>query len=231
MMNEIVAAANIARLLGDTTRLALLQSLMRREATVSELLVATGTTQSNLSNHIKLLRENGLLEGTRDGRQIVYRISAPAIAELVDALFMAAGNDDAGPPPTGPLAEARTCYDHLAGRLGVRLLAGLAAKQAISLPSGSWSDLEIGPKAKSVFKRLGIDLDLAIRDGTRRRFAYACPDWSEHGDFHMGGLVGAILCQRCGDAGWLQHDTSNRAVNVTKTGKEALAWLIGRNSS
>jgi DNA-binding transcriptional ArsR family regulator len=229
MMNGIVAAADIARLLADPTRLGMLQSLLRRDATVSELLTATGTTQSNLSNHIKLLREQGLIEGTRDGRQIIYRISSPVIAELVDALFTAVGSGNSEPPPTGPLAEARTCYDHLAGRLGVRLLAGLAAKEAISIPSASWTELELGPKASSVFKRLGIDLDLAMRDGTRRRFAYGCPDWSEHGDFHIGGLVGAILCQRCLDARWIKHDVSNRAVHVTTAGREALAWLIGKN--
>lgn len=228
-MNEISSAANVARLLGDPTRLALLQILIRRASTVSELIAATGTTQSNLSNHIKLLREQGLIEGTRDGRQTVYQITSPAIAELVDSLFMAVGNGNSGPPPTGPLAEARTCYDHLAGRLGVRILAGLATKDAINTPAGSWTELELGPKAASVFKQLGIDLELAVRDGTRRRFAYGCPDWSEHGEFHIGGLIGAAICQRCLDVGWVKQDISNRAVHVTSTGKECLAWLIGKN--
>ncbi len=74
-MSELQAAADLARLLGDPTRLMLLQTLMRSVAPVSELLAVAGTTQSNLSNHIKLLRDSGLIEGTREGRQIVYRIN------------------------------------------------------------------------------------------------------------------------------------------------------------
>ena len=225
-MSELQAAADMARLLGDPTRLMLLQTLMRRVAPVSELLAATGTTQSNLSNHIKLLRDSGLIEGTREGRQIVYRIASPAIAELVDALFMAVGNEDSGPPPTGQMAAARTCYDHLAGRLGVALLAGLAAKRAIEPPTDSRTELELGPKADLIFARLGIDLDAAVRDGTRRRFAYACPDWSEHGHSHIGGLVGAVICRRCLEVGWIEHDVSSRAICITPSGKKSLAWLI-----
>lgn len=229
-MSGVRAAANIARLLGDPTRLMILQALIRREAPVSELVAATGTTQSNLSNHIRLLRENDLLEGVRQGRQIVYRISTPAIAELVDALLMAVDNEDAGPPPTGPLAEARTCYDHLAGRLGVALLEGLVAKRAIELPVKSWTELELGPEASNMFSRLGIDLDIAVRDGTRRRFAYCCPDWSENGHFHIGGLVGSILCNRCLEAGWIKRDNATRAIKLTKSGTSSLGWLIVQNS-
>jgi DNA-binding transcriptional ArsR family regulator len=230
MMNEMHTAAELARLLGDPIRLTLLQALVRKEATVSELRAATGASQSNLSNHLRLLRERDIIEGERHGRQIVYRIPSPAIAELVDALFMAAGNEESGPPPAGPLAEARTCYDHLAGRLGVTLLEGLAAKHAIVLPENSWTELELGPQAANIFARLGIDLEAAVRDGTRRRFAYACPDWSENGHFHIGGLIGASLCNRCLKTGWIERDTTTRGIKLTEPGKAALEWLTAQKS-
>jgi len=229
MMSEMQAAAALARLLGDATRLRLLRTLILHESTVSELLAATDASQSNLSNHLRLLREDGLVTAERQGRQIVYQIATPAIAELVDALFMAVGNEQSGPPPTGPLANARTCYDHLAGKFGVTLLESLAAQHAINLPADSWTDLELGPEAGKIFKHLGIDLDATVRDGTRRRFAYACPDWSEQGHFHAGGLVGAALCDRCLKAGWIERDRSTRAVKLTKSGRQSLKWLIGES--
>jgi DNA-binding transcriptional ArsR family regulator len=227
MMNEIQQAAELARLLGDPVRLKLLQSLMSREAAVAELVAATGASQSNLSNHLRVLREHGVVESTRLGRQIVYRIGSPAIVELVDALFIAVGNENSDPAPTGALAEARTCYDHLAGRLGVKLLEGFFSAGAIHPPENAWRDLELGPKAVRVFAGLGIDVDTAFNSGTRRRFAYACPDWSEHGHFHIGGLLGAVLCTRCLAANWIERDTETRAIKLTEPGKEALSSIIG----
>ena len=225
-MNAIQEAADLARLLGDPVRLMLMQALVRREAPVSELLAATGTTQSNLSNHIRLLREHGIIDGSRHGRQIVYSIATPAIAELVEALLMAVGYGDFEMHPTGPLAGARTCYDHLAGRLGVALLEGLAAKSAIEVPADLWRELELGPDASQIFGRLGVDLNTAVNESTRRRFAYACPDWSENGHYHIGGLVGAELCKRCLTAGWIERDKATRVVKLTNLGEASLDWLI-----
>lgn len=225
-MSGLQTAAAIARLLGDPVRLMILQALIRREASASELLVMTGTTQSNLSNHLKLLRDNELVNGERQGRQIMYRITDPAIAELVEALLLAVEGQEGEAAPTGPLAQARTCYDHLAGELGVALLDGLVSKGALRLPEGGWTDLAIAPGAIKIFKRIGIDLDAEIRHGSRRRLAYCCPDWSESGRSHIGGLVGAVLCRHCQQLGWVKRDRDSRAVELTASGEVALHWLL-----
>jgi DNA-binding transcriptional ArsR family regulator len=226
MMFGMQSAATIARLLGDPVRLMILQALVRREASASELLAMTGTTQSNLSNHLKLLRENELVLAERQGRQIMYRIAAPAIAELVGALFLAVPTQENDREPSGPLAQARTCYDHLAGKLGVALLDGLVAKGALLLPEDGWTDLQLSPTATKTFEELGIDLDKEMQHGTRRRMAYCCADWSETGRAHIGGLVGAILCRHCQQMLWVKRDKSSRAVELTPSGENALGWLL-----
>ena len=225
-MSWIHSAAAIARLLGDPVRLMILQALARQEASASELLAITGTTQTNLSNHLKLLRDNDLVAGERLGRQILYRIGTPAIAEVVDALLMAVPNEDDDPPPVGPLAEARTCYDHLAGKLGVALLDGLVSSRALEPPREGWTDLEFGPAAAGTFQRFGIDLEKEVREGTRRRLAYCCPDWSETGHSHIGGLIGAILCKHCLQNGWISRDKSTRIIKLTDSGKTSLGWVL-----
>jgi DNA-binding transcriptional ArsR family regulator len=226
MMSRIQTAASIARLLGDPVRLTILQALIRQEASASELLAITGATQSNLSNHLKLLRDHEMVQGVRQGRQIMYRISAPAIAELVEALLLAVPGQEGEAAPTGLLAQARTCYDHLAGKLGVMLLDGLVSKGALQLSEGGWTDLQIAPGAGKAFKKIGIDLDEEIHHGSRRRLAYCCPDWSETGRFHVGGLLGAVLCRHCQEMSWVKRDKGTRAIKLTASGEEALDWLF-----
>jgi DNA-binding transcriptional ArsR family regulator len=226
MMSGIHAAAAMARLLADPVRLMILQALGRQDASASELLAITGTTQTNLSNHLKLLRDNDLVVGERQGRQILYRICTPAIAEVVEALLMAVPNADDDPPPVGALAEARTCYDHLAGKLGVALLDGLVSMRALEHPGEGWAELEFGPAAATTFQRFGIDLETEVRAGKRRRLAYCCPDWSEIGHSHLGGLVGAILCKHCLQNGWISKDKETRVIKVTDSGKAALGWIL-----
>ncbi len=225
-MSGVQSAAAIARLLGDPVRLMIMQALVRREASASELMAMTETTQSNLSNHLKLLRENELVLAKREGRQIMYRVAAPAIAELVEVLFLAVPGQEDDPEPSGPLVQARTCYDHLAGKLGVALLDGLVARGAVFLPEDGWTDLQLSSTATKTFEELGIDLDKEVRHGTRRRMAYCCADWSETGRAHIGGLVGAILCRHCQQMLWVKRDKSSRVVELTPTGEKALGWLL-----
>lgn len=230
-MDDIKAAAEIARLLADPVRLTILHFLTWGPASVAELVALTGASQPNVSNHLKLLRERGMVLGDKTGRQIVYRLASPAVAELFNALSWAALGkaEPASLAATGALVQARTCYDHLAGRLGVALLQGLVAARAITEPREAWDTIEPGPSADGVLQRLGIDLDEAGRDGTRRRFAFACPDWSEHGHSHLGGLLGAVLCEHCRKAGWIERNATTRAVQLTPSGADALEWLIGRD--
>ncbi|MDX7767060.1 ArsR/SmtB family transcription factor [Aeromonas caviae] len=227
-MNEMRAAADIAKLLADPLRLSILQFLTWGPCSVAQLVEATRASQPNVSNHLKLLREGSIVAADKQGRQTFYRVASPEIAEVIAALSWAALGPDAAAASSTPVAlqEARTCYDHLAGRFGVELMAGLVEAAAITKPDGPWDTIELGPAASKVFRRLGIDIDKALSEGTRRRLAFACPDWSEHRHAHLGGLLGAALCEHCRQQGWIEQERKTRAIRVTPAGQEALGWLL-----
>jgi DNA-binding transcriptional ArsR family regulator len=229
MMNDIQAAADVAKLLADPLRFGLLQFLSWAPASVAELVSATGASQPNVSNHLRLLRESELVLAERKGRQVVYKIASPAIAELISALSWVAVGKAATVtfPARGTLAQGRTCYDHLAGELGVRLLEGLVEQGAIRATKTGWDDIELGPRAENVFSRLGIER-AAITDHLRRRFAFTCPDWSEEGHAHIGGHLGAVLCEHLVRSGWVEREEGGRAVHLTPMGEADLVWLLGR---
>jgi DNA-binding transcriptional ArsR family regulator len=228
MMNEIQAAADIAKVLADPLRLKILQCLTWGPAQVADLVVMVGSTQPNVSNHLRVMRDKAMVLAEKNGRHTVYRVASPAIAELIAALSWAAIGKDAPAELrlSGELAEARTCYDHLGGSFGVRLFESLRAAGAITSPRSEWADVELGPNAKVVLGRLGIDIEKSIRSGTRRRLAFACPDWTEHGHSHLGGLLGAVICSHCMEVGWTTQNTETRAVTVTPVGLTALEWLM-----
>jgi DNA-binding transcriptional ArsR family regulator len=226
MMNEIQTASGIAKLLADPLRLHIVQFLTWGACSVARLVEVTGASQPNVSNHLKLLREGNVVVAQKQGRQTFYRVASADIAEVIAALSWAATGVTPAPATPIALQEARTCYDHLAGRFGVKLTAGLMKVCAITKPQSPWDAIETGPAGPEVFRRLGFDLDKAINDGTRRRFAFACPDWSEHRQFHLGGLLGAALCEHCQKRGWIEREMETRAMIVTAKGQEALGWLL-----
>ena len=215
----------LAQALADPLRLALLQSLMSGPATVSELMSLSGATQSNVSNHLALLRERGLVRATRQGRQMVYELRDASVGQLVESLAQVAGG--VGAPPfvqkSAPLVRARTCYDHLAGRLGVALFDALVARGALQAPAASRGLLELGPAAAEVFGALGIDLAAARRE--RRKFATACLDWTERRP-HLGGALGAAVWARCVERGWVVRQPGTRAIILTDGGKQGLRDLL-----
>jgi DNA-binding transcriptional ArsR family regulator len=210
-------AAVVLRAIGDPLRLHLLQELMHGPATVSDLAQRTRQPQSNASNHLAVLRGSGMVISRRRGRLVEYQIADTAVAQLVEAISLLTG-----PARTGlaaELAEGRTCYDHLAGRLGVTLLDRLIAAGAlVHVDEPAARTLALGPNADAVFARLG--LDLAGLDVQRRRFAYACLDWTERRP-HLGGALGAALAARFLAAGWVRRRAGGRGLHVG-----AAAWNV-----
>jgi len=115
------------------------------------------------------------------------------------------------------LARARTCYDHLAGRLGVAIFDSLVARRAIEKPAERYrGPVELGSAGPRVFRDLGIDLDEVRRE--RRHFATACGDWSERRP-HLGGALGAALWARTLEQGWVVQKPGTRIVVVTERGR------------
>ncbi len=218
--------------LADPLRLAVLQRLMQGGAAVSELVALTGVSQPNVSNHLAILRQRGLVRATKMGRQMMYEIDQPWVADIVESLARAAG-----PPPRAervspPLALARTCYDHLAGKLGVGLFDALVRRQAIradlrgggggrKVRSGLGAVM-LGARAQEVFS--GLAIDLAIVQEEKRQFATACLDWTENRP-HLGGALGAAVRSRFMERGWVERQPSSRALLLTGRGRRAIARL------
>ena len=217
-------AAEIASALSDPLRLAVLHRLIEGPATVSDIVEATGESQPKVSNHLSVLRERNLVTARRSGRQIVYRLRNPSVAQVVESLLALTGPAKGRPAAETPMALARTCYDHLAGKLGVALLDALVARGALKATPGENGDLELTADAARVFADLGVETEPPVR--SRRRRAFACLDWTERRP-HLGGALGAALLKRVVDGGWIVRDATSRAVHVTPEGERALKRHLG----
>ena len=227
-MDTTMRVLALTQALSDPLRLALVQRLMAGEATTSELMAETGATQSNVSNHLAVLRERGLVRAQRTGRQTIYAIHDATAAQAIEALFALVGADSqqsrqkqTQPRKTPAIAAARTCYDHLAGKLGVALYDALIARGALR---GDTSGVALGETAPTVFGALGIDLSDVRRE--RRRLATACLDWTERRP-HLGGALGAALWARSLAHGWVVRQPGKREVIVTDAGRQAFHELLG----
>lgn len=223
-MSENEHLFTLAHALADPLRLVILQHLMEGPATVSELQSLVGASQSNVSNHLALLRERDLVRATREGRHILYTLRDASVGHLVESLTVVAGMVPTRLWKSPPLIAARTCYDHLAGRYGVALFDALLALEAIKEPGERHAEVKLGTRGEEVFGKLGLNLSALRRE--RRRFAFACPDWTER-RLHLGGSLGAALWACCVERGWMVRQQGTRAIIVTDLGKQQLQEQFG----
>jgi hypothetical protein len=131
---------------------------------------------------------------------------------------------------TPPVVQARTCYDHLAGKLGVAVFDTLIARHAlhaVSVPAtkgrkvrSGLGAIRLGPRAASVFGELDIDIETVAQE--KRQFATACLDWTEDRP-HVGGALGAAVWARCLERGWIARKPGSRAVLITPAGRVGFA--------
>ena len=187
-------------------------------ASATRLAGELGVAPHHLSNHLRRLREAGLVAVERSGRRSVYRLADPGLARLLPLLDHVTGRvAAAGPPADTEFARARTCYDHLAGGLGVALYAALRERGAVrALPDGS---VELGARAAETFERLGVAPERV--SAGRRRFAVECLDATEHAP-HLAGALGAALAEALTAKGWIARRAGGRAVRVTRRGASGL---------
>lgn len=225
-MHEGPPLARIAALIGDPTRAQMLAALMGGQAlTASELAATAGVTKPTASAHLAKLLDAGLLALQAQGRHRYYRLAGGEVAALLEGL-MGLAFETGQRVPTGPrdpaLREARQCYDHLAGRLGVALHDGLVEHGLLALADGQ---PQLTPAGEAFCAGIGIDVDALRR--TRRPLCRHCLDWSERRP-HLGGALGAALL------GWLVHSggarrlKDSRALQVTPRGMQALQPLLPR---
>lgn len=227
--NQIARTAN---LIGEPARTAMLIELMGgRALTASELARAALIGASTASAHLTQLLDAQLLRVTASGRHRYYRLASPEIARLIETLMQLAVQTATAREPrvvVGPkdaaLRAARTCYDHLAGRLGVAIAQRLVADDGLILEEDQGRLTDRGRRALA---ELGIDVPTSAGPNSRMDPASCrpCLDWSER-RFHIAGRLASHICRCCMEQGWLRRRVGSRAVDVTPSGREALQpWL------
>jgi DNA-binding transcriptional ArsR family regulator len=226
----MVAAANmveIAALVGDTARATMLAALMGGQAfTSSELAWLARVSRATASEHLGKLTQARLLTVTQKWRNRYYRIASPLVAKMLESIKAVAALET--PPRYQPrsaqedaLRFARTCYDHLAGRLGVALADALVRRKYVILS-------DEGGELTTAGRRFLTDFGSSLlpASGSHRIFCRPCLDWSER-RYHIAGHVGAEICRCCLERGWLIRRQRSRAMQLTPAGRRGLREVFG----
>jgi DNA-binding transcriptional ArsR family regulator len=223
-----VAISKVAGAIGDPTRARILLSLMDgRARTGTELGAVAEVSPSTVSAHLQRLINARLVQVRRQGKHHYYSLSGSEVAGVLERLSALAGG---GREPfisrTPPhLRAARTCYDHIAGTIGVELRERLTALGWLVPHSGDHDETyEVSDSGASALRTLGIDLS-ATR-ALRRRFAFGCLDWSER-RYHLGGALGAALLALASRRQWVVPHLDSRALRVTERGRREMHSLLG----
>lgn len=225
------AVSRIASAIGEPARARILYSLMDGHArTSTELAVVADVSPSTASVHLNRLRSERLIQVFAQGKHRYYSLEGPNVATALEALsILAGGSRDTFVPGTpNRLRAARTCYDHVAGALGVALLDRFEALKWLSGASAGARAYDLTPNGTKGFESLGIDLR-ATRS-LRRRLAYACLDWSERRP-HLGGALGAAILGVALKRKWIVQDLDSRALDVTNLGRREMLIRFGLATS
>ena len=219
--------AEVAALVGNPARASMLSALTDgRALTASELAFVAGVTGSTASAHLGKLAEEKLVVVAKQGRHRYYRLASPLVARMLEGI-MAVASIQAPPRhrPRSPRDEAlrlaRTCYDHLAGRLGVAIADSLAERDCVILAEDGG---EVTATGEAFLREFGIDLVAPRRH--QRIFCRPCLDWSERRP-HLAGAIGAALACRCLDLGWIARVRDSRAVTISARGREGFRATFG----
>ena len=203
--------------LADPTRYATLERLEQGPASASELAERFNVSATQLANHLRRLRDAGLVRVSHRGRLAIYELAEPGLREIFSMLNGLCGTP---PQPRGPVPAAATCYDHLAGQLGVALMDHLIQARGLQGRDGE-GELKLGPAAGSAFSELGVELPTKP---TRRALAFSCMD-SLIGRPHLGGQLGGQLAASLRRTGWVKPTEQPRRLKLTPAGNRALKQL------
>lgn len=219
--------ATPAALIGDPVRAAMLQALMDgRALPASQLAILAGVSPQAASNHLAKLAGGGLVTVARQGRHRYYRLSGTQVARALEALAAVLPLPRPLDPPLSPkarhLREARTCYDHLAGRLGVALAD--AIEHGGLLEADGKGGYRLTPQGEARFAALGVDLS-GLKANPRGHLR-PCLDWTERRR-HLAGPIAARLLARLFDLGWIVRGAEGRAAVLTPAGAKGLRDAFG----
>ncbi len=218
------AVSQIAAAIGEPARARMLYCLVDgRARTSTELAVVAGVSPSTASVHLQRLTSQRLVKVLAQGKHRYYSLDGANVAAALESLSVLAGGPRPRFEPSTPnrLRAARTCYDHIAGALGVSLHDRFTA---LGWLSGSDHACDLTPSGARAFAALGIDTDAART--LRRRFAYACVDWSERRP-HLGGALAAAFLKTALKRKWVLQDLDSRALSVTSLGRREMRSRFG----
>jgi DNA-binding transcriptional ArsR family regulator len=220
--NPDLAVSRIAAAIGEPARARMLYCLLDGHArTSTELAVVAEVTPSTASVHLQRLRSARLVRMAAQGKHRYYTLAGGEVARALEGLSVVAGFRAAQftPSTPPPLRAARTCYDHIAGRLGVLLHNRFQALGWMAQRGGRY---ELTGSGRSAAASLGLDL----ADGGRRKFAYPCLDWSERQP-HIGGALGAALLGLALRKRWVQRELDSRCLEITGRGRREMRDKLG----
>lgn len=214
--------AEVGSLVGDLARAQMLTALLDgRALTAGELAWCAGITPQTASSHLAKLQSAGLLAMEKQGRHRYFRLSSPTVAAMLESMQVVCAVD--APRRIRPesrmdkdLRMARSCYDHLAGVLGVSLADALTRQGAVDLAADGGVVTTAGHQILAEF---GVDVDQLSQQ--KRCFCRPCLDWSER-RHHIAGALGKGLSDRLFELGWVERVRDSRVILVTPDGRRGL---------
>jgi DNA-binding transcriptional ArsR family regulator len=209
--------------LADPLRLRVIDRLGHAgPATVTRLAAELGVQLPQLSNHLRRLREAGMVTAWRSGRQVTYELADPGL-ELLGPLLDSITGRVHRPPARAPgdRVPSRTCYGHLAGAIGVSIYRALCEHGALQPRADGM--VELGPDATAVFARLGVDATLT--PAGRQRLAFECLDATERAP-HLAGALGDAVARSLEGRGWITRASGSRVYALTAAGRDGLRAVL-----
>ena len=228
-MTDAAAVATVARALGDESRAGMCLAMLDGMAwTVSELATVARVSVSTASEHLTRLVQVGLVTESRQGRFRYVQLASAEVAEALEQLTSltqpAAPTSLRGVSERRRLAAARTCYDHLAGRLGVTVLDAFVSSGTVRSSGG----LALTRSGRAWFAEQHIDVDAL--ESQRRPLVRECLDWTERRP-HLAGSLGAAVCTLFVEREWVRRTTGSRALAVTPLGQRGMRDVLGIDPS
>lgn len=225
-MSDTTRIAATASLVGDPARANILTALMDgRALTAKELAFAAHVSAPTASGHLGKLTQAGLLTPHKQGRHRYYRLASPLVGQMLEGIMALSTATNSHLPERRTtwrggeaLRTARSCYDHLAGRLGVGLADSLCERGLVALTADGGEVTDAGHRFLHGFG--------AEPEPGKRVFCRPCLDWSERRP-HIAGRLGAALSCRCFELGWIQRQRDTRAVAITDLGRAGFAEEFG----
>jgi len=218
------SVAEFGALVGDPARARMLVALFDNvEMRATDLARSAGVSAQTTSFHLSKLCEAGLLVRAKRGRWRVYALAGPDVAGVIEAVMAIT------PVPRAPrharaltsIALARTCYDHLAGRLGVAVADALLRQRWLEAANGQFA---VTAEGEQGFDDFGIDI--AAARSARRQFAKQCLDWTER-RYHVAGALGAAICVAVRRRNWVVPVQGTRVLHITSDGYRGLRKTFG----